>query len=156
MSLSPVMKHFIHAPKFAVIGRILTDPSRFDAKVLSFYTNNHLPVTPVIPSAASSSPASTVNGLAVLDDPLAISDISNTAISVIINPKIGAGILEKLYSDGKERGPWAVWFQPGAENNEIAAFVKSHGLEDKVVYGGPCVLRSSRALLAERQSKHKL
>lgn len=32
-ALTPAMKHFIGAERFAVVGRVLTDRSRYDSKV---------------------------------------------------------------------------------------------------------------------------
>lgn len=58
---------------------------------------------------------------------------------MIISPKLGANMLKELYKSEKTQ-PFALWFQPGAENEEIEAFIKEHNLENRVVIGGPCVL----------------
>lgn len=65
------------------------------------------------------------------------------------NGKAGGAGLEA----GKEKGaePWAVWFQPGADSPEIAQYVKEHGLEGKVVFGGPCILVSGGELMGLRE-----
>lgn len=58
---------------------------------------------------------------------------------MIISPKLGIGMLRTLFAD-KAKEPHAVWLQPGAESDEIEAFIKEHNLSDKIVLGGPCVL----------------
>lgn len=58
---------------------------------------------------------------------------------MIISPKLGASMLKELYKNDKTK-PFALWFQPGAENEEIENFIKEHNLENRVVVGGPCVL----------------
>lgn len=35
--------------------------------------------------------------------------------------------------------PHGVWLQPGAESDEIEAFIKERDIADKVVLGGLCV-----------------
>ena len=34
----------------------------------------------------------------------------------------------------------ALWLQPGAEDDAVKNFIRTNGLEDKVIYGGPCIL----------------
>lgn len=58
---------------------------------------------------------------------------------MIISPKLGLGMLQKLYADPAKK-PHSVWLQPGAESDEIEAFIKEHNLSDEIVFGGPCVL----------------
>lgn len=73
-------------------------------------------------------------------------DLGSTSISIIVNSSIGFPLLQRLFPEGtssspdRTTSPRAVWFQPGAESDEIAAYVKRQGLEDRVVFGGPCVL----------------
>jgi predicted CoA-binding protein len=51
-------------------------------------------------------------------------------------------MLQSLFPSPRDEAkePHAVWLQPGAESDEIEAFIKEHGLADKIVLGGPCVL----------------
>jgi hypothetical protein len=84
-------------------------------------------------------------------------DLSSTSISVIIHPVVGLGILKSLFPFPPSHSePRAVWFQPGAESDEIRAYVKERRLEDKVILGGPCILRQGDALLAERKVGAKI
>ena len=50
--------------------------------------------------------------------------------------QITLGILEKA----KELNVPALWLQPGAEDDAVVSYIKENGLEDKVIYGGPCIL----------------
>ena len=50
--------------------------------------------------------------------------------------QITLGILEKA----KELNVPAMWLQPGAEDDAVVSYIKENGLEDKVIYGGPCIL----------------
>ena len=34
----------------------------------------------------------------------------------------------------------ALWLQPGAEDDAVKNFIRTNGLEDRVLYGGPCIL----------------
>ncbi|KAI0705035.1 hypothetical protein C8T65DRAFT_741015 [Cerioporus squamosus] len=58
------------------------------------------------------------------------------ARDIITPPKVTLGILEKA----RELGVPALWLQPGAEDATVISYVKENGLEDKVIYGGPCIL----------------
>ena len=50
--------------------------------------------------------------------------------------QITLGILEI----DKELNVPALWLQPGAEDDAVVSYIKDNGLEDKVIYGGPCIL----------------
>jgi predicted CoA-binding protein len=82
-----------------------------------------------------------------------LKDIDSTSISIIISPTQGLPILQSLFRPGAKH-PRAVWFQPGAESDEIRKFVKAQNLEDRVILGGPCILVLGSGLMSERkQSK---
>lgn len=51
-------------------------------------------------------------------------------------PQVTLNVLK----EAKELGVPALWIQPGAEGPEIADYIKENGLENRVVYGGPCLL----------------
>ena len=34
----------------------------------------------------------------------------------------------------------ALWLQPGAEDDVVNSYIHANGLEDRVLYGGPCIL----------------
>ncbi|OCF39238.1 hypothetical protein I317_06956 [Kwoniella heveanensis CBS 569] len=141
------MKYFLTAEKFAVIGRVLSDRSRWDNKVLRWYQARGYPVTAIRPNNPSSEP---VEGLQVVTDPLSIPDLSHTSISIIYHPTHSLPILKSLFPlppTQPDKEPYSVWFQPGADDESIWAYVKQRGIEDKVVGHGACVLRDGQNVL---------
>jgi predicted CoA-binding protein len=87
---------------------------------------------------------------------LTLPDLPTTSISIIINPKIGIQILKSLYPIDSRRtrssGPKSIWFQPGAESEEIKQYVKEMGLEGKVVCNGECILEEGDDVLRKRSA----
>jgi predicted CoA-binding protein len=64
---------------------------------------------------------------------------------MIIAPALGLEMMRRLFPTPRmpANEPRAVWFQPGADSDEIAAFVHERGLGAKVVMGNhACVLVS--------------
>ena len=55
-----------------------------------------------------------------------------------INPttQVTLGVLEQA----KASGVPALWIQPGAEDAAVIKYIEENGLQDKVIYGGPCIL----------------
>jgi predicted CoA-binding protein len=45
-----------------------------------------------------------------------------------------------LLQQAKELNIPAIWLQPGAEDEAVKNYIRTNGLEDKVLYGGPCIL----------------
>jgi len=43
----------------------------------------------------------------------------------------------------------AAWIQPGAADEAVSKFIVEHGLEQRVVWGGPCILVEGDGLLAQ-------
>jgi hypothetical protein len=111
-----------------------------------------------------------------------LQDLPNTSISIIISPHIGLSILKSLYpppappsthslsetstagsSSARvtrsssalnwKNGPKGVWFQPGAESDEIRAYVAEMGLGDRVICAGnhECILVEGDELLKSRK-----
>ncbi|KAK4685396.1 hypothetical protein P7C73_g4757, partial [Tremellales sp. Uapishka_1] len=148
-TFTPAMKTFIAADRFAVIGRVLSDRTRFDNKVLRWYQNHELPVTPVRPDKENSE---AIESLSVLSSPLDLPSLPTTAVSIIINPAIGLPLLKSLFPTPPNPAtePKALWFQPGADSSEIHQYIKQRGLEDRVVFGGPCILVLGESLLKEK------
>lgn len=69
--------------------------------------------------------------------------LSETSISMLVNPSIGLPILERLFaSPDPSDWPRALWFQPGSEDERIRTFFDKigRGVGDRVVLGGACVL----------------
>ncbi|KAF8913696.1 NAD-P-binding protein [Mucidula mucida] len=122
-------KLFLSSPSFAVVGAS-KDQSKFGTKVLKWYQARSLEVTPVHPKEAELEGISTVQKLSELATP------SKTSVSIITNAKITLGLLQ----EAKELDVPALWLQPGAEDAAVIEYIKENGLEDRVIYGGPCIL----------------
>lgn len=45
-----------------------------------------------------------------------------------------------LLQQAKELNIRALWLQPGAEDDDVKNYIYASGLEDRVIYGGPCIL----------------
>ena len=58
-------------------------------------------------------------------------------------PQITLGLLEQA----KAASTPALWLQPGTFDDAVVAYIKDNGLEDKVIYGGPCILVEGDGIL---------
>jgi len=45
-----------------------------------------------------------------------------------------------LLQQARELNIPSLWLQPGAEDDAVTSYIHANGLEDKVLYGGPCIL----------------
>lgn len=126
---------FFESPKFAVVGAS-KDQTKYGTRVLRWYLDRQIPVTPVHPKESELEGVTAVKSLDELESP------TTTSVSIITPPKVTLSILEK----GKELGVPAFWLQPGAEDDAVRAYITKEGLESKVVLGGPCVLVSGDSL----------
>ncbi|KAI0267035.1 NAD-P-binding protein [Gloeopeniophorella convolvens] len=124
-----IQKLFLSSPRYAVVGAS-KDTSKFGTKVLQWYLGRDLSVTPVHPKEAELEGVATVPTLADLAAP------SQTSVSIITNAKVTLGLLQQA----KELGVPALWLQPGAEDDAVVAYIREHGLQDRVLFGGPCIL----------------
>ncbi|OBZ71056.1 hypothetical protein A0H81_09325 [Grifola frondosa] len=131
-----VQKLFLSSPRFAVVGAS-KDQSKFGTKVLKWYLARDKTVTPIHPKESELEGVSTVRSVADLTSP------SETSISIITPPKITLGVLEQA----KALSVPALWLQPGAEDDAVISYIKDNGLEDKVIYGGPCILVDGDGIL---------
>ncbi|CDO69166.1 hypothetical protein BN946_scf185042.g68 [Trametes cinnabarina] len=68
---------------------------------------------------------------------------AETSVHIITPPKVTLSILEQA----KALGVPALWLQPGAEDEAVIAYIKENGLEDKTIYGGPCILVEGDGIL---------
>ncbi|RPD53180.1 NAD(P)-binding protein [Lentinus tigrinus ALCF2SS1-6] len=137
-SLVDIQKKFLSAPHYAVVGAS-KDQTKFGTKVLKWYQARDKDVTPVHPRAhrfTSAQKEDELEGLKTIRSIAELSAPTETSISIVTPPKITLGILEKA----KELDVPALWLQPGAEDEAVISYIKEHGLENKVIYGGPCIL----------------
>ncbi|KZO95657.1 NAD-P-binding protein [Calocera viscosa TUFC12733] len=135
--MTALQKEFFNAEAFAVVGAS-TDKSKFGNKVFVWYLDHKKPVTPIHPKEASIEGVDTLKSLSGLPNP------ATTSISVVTPAKVTLAVLK----EAKELGIHAVWIQPGASDEACAEYIKAEGLEDKVIYGGPCILRDGESVLA--------
>ncbi|CAE6462444.1 unnamed protein product [Rhizoctonia solani] len=122
---------FFKSSQFAVVGAS-KDQSKYGTKILKWYLDRQIAVTPVHPKEPELEGIKAVPKLAGLASP------DKTSVSIVTPPNVTLGILK----EGKELGVPAFWIQPGAENDEVRKYVIDAGLSEKVVLGGPCVLVS--------------
>ncbi|WVO18600.1 hypothetical protein L204_106319 [Cryptococcus depauperatus] len=148
--ITPAMKHFLSAKRYAVIGRVLNDRTRWDNKVLRWYQQHNFLVTPVRPGHESGP----IEGLDVLADPTSIPHLSSTSVSIIIHPSKSLPILQALFSDSANF-PRSVWFQPGADDESIWQWVEQKGLDDRIIGRGACVLRDGNGVLSAIRADSK-
>ncbi|OSD07035.1 NAD-P-binding protein [Trametes coccinea BRFM310] len=140
-SLVEVQKKFLSSPKYAVVGAS-KDQSKFGTKVLKWYQARNIDVTPVHPKEEELEGLKTIRTIADLPAP------TQTSVHIITPPKashlhVTLGILEQA----KALGVPALWLQPGAEDEAVVSYIKENGLEDKTIYGGPCILVEGDGIL---------
>ncbi|KAI9455355.1 NAD(P)-binding protein [Lactarius psammicola] len=128
-TVAEIQKYFLSSSRYAVVGAS-KDQSKFGTKVLRWYLARNLSVTPVHPKESELEGVATVSSLADLSAP------TETSVSIITNAKITLGLLQQAM----ELNIPALWLQPGAEDDDVKNFIRVNGLEDKVLYGGPCIL----------------
>ncbi|KAI0335068.1 NAD(P)-binding protein [Cubamyces sp. BRFM 1775] len=134
--LVDVQKKFLSAPKFAVVGAS-KDQSKYGTKVLKWYQARDKDVTPVHPKEDELEGVKTVRTISDLAAP------TETSVHIITPPKVTLSVLEQA----KTIGTPALWLQPGAEDEAVVSYIKENGLEDKVIYGGPCILVEGDGIL---------
>jgi len=62
--------------------------------------------------------------------------------------QVTLGLLEEFKSLDMK----AAWIQPGAADEAVSKFIIDNGLEERVVWGGPCILVLGAGLLKEGKS----
>ncbi|TFK54556.1 NAD-P-binding protein [Heliocybe sulcata] len=131
-----IQRSFLRAPRFAVVGAS-KNQSKYGTKVLKWYQARSKPVTPVHPGEAELEGVRTVPTIAELAEP------ARTSVHIITPPKVTLGILEQA----KALSVPTLWLQPRAEDEEVVKYIRENGLEDRVIYGGPCILRDGDDVL---------
>ncbi|KAK7044167.1 hypothetical protein VNI00_007887 [Paramarasmius palmivorus] len=133
---------FFNQSSFAVVGAS-KDQTKFGTKVLQWYKARDLDVTPIHPVQSELEGIQTVKSVDGLKAP------AETSLSIITPAPITLEVLKKA----KDLSVPSIWLQPGAEDANVVQFIKDNGLENRVVYGGPCILvegddlRSAKATL---------
>lgn len=139
--MNSIQKIFVSSPYFAVVGAS-KDKSKYGTKVLKWYQDRSLRVKPVHPKETELEGLSTIKSISELDFP------TQTSVSIVTPPAITLNILRSA----KDLSIPALWLQPGAEDATVVDFVKTNGLEGRVIYGGPCILVQGDDLLHNRSA----
>ncbi|KAK0546253.1 hypothetical protein OC846_002689 [Tilletia horrida] len=139
---SAALKTFFTSEAYAVVGAS-KDPAKFGYKVLKWYENAGLPVTPVHPKESEIEGLKTVASL----NELPSGSAPKTSVSVITPPKVSLGVVQSAV----EQGINAIWLQPGAEDAALVDWIKSQpsNVQEKLIYGGPCILVKGQQLAHE-------
>ncbi|KAF8631783.1 hypothetical protein AX17_004998 [Amanita inopinata Kibby_2008] len=124
-----MQRTFLSAPFFAVVGAS-KDQSKYGTKVLKWYKARDYKVTPVHPREAALEELPTLASIADLPHP------KETSLSIITPPKVTLSILEQA----KQLSIPTLWLQPGAEDSSVIEYIRTHGLSNRVIYGGACIL----------------
>jgi len=145
--MTTAQKAFFSQPHFAIVGAS-KDETKFGTKILKWYQQRELDITPVHPKESELQGVTTVRTLADLPD------AAHTGVSIVTPPKVTLDLLEALTDDTpiEKRVPYA-WIQTGAENEAVYKFIVDHHLEDRVVLGGPCVLADGDNVRASLPSR---
>ncbi|KAL4783085.1 CoA binding domain-containing protein [Aspergillus varians] len=114
------VKRFFSSPRFAVAGAS-NDSHKFGYKLLAWYHQHSLPVTPLNPRSPSIqlSPSHSYDTVA---SPRLLSSPSQTSLSVVTPPAVTLPLLQEAHSVGIP----AVWLQPGTFDNAVLEFARSH------------------------------
>lgn len=110
------IKSMLEMKNWAVVGAT-DDKSKFGYKVFMKLMNHGYNVYPVNPKLTE------IEGIKCSKS---VTDISEgiDVISMIVNPKIGIGIIDEAFTLGIKN----IWCQPGAESEELIAKAKEKGI----------------------------
>ncbi|KAJ1901718.1 hypothetical protein LPJ66_000567 [Kickxella alabastrina] len=120
---------------FAVVGAS-ADRTKFGNKVLRWYINNGLSVTPINPKASEIEGIKCEPSLtALLAASSDLGSLENVSVSVITPPTVSESVIEEAAGLGVKR----MWFQPGSEPVNLSELAENLGVS--VIGNGPCILR---------------
>ncbi|KAE8377665.1 CoA binding domain-containing protein [Aspergillus bertholletiae] len=113
------VKRFFSSPRFAVAGAS-NDSNKFGYKILAWYHQHSLPVTPLNPRAPQIELPS--HAYDTVASPRALPSPSQTSLSVVTPPAITLSLLQEAHSVGIP----AVWLQPGTFDDTVLDFAHKH------------------------------
>lgn len=96
-------------------------------------------------------PAASTTSVSVVTPPKVISllVIYTSTSPLTILPQITLSLLPALLAtDSEKRVPY-LWLQPGTDDDAVRSYITENGLQDRVVYGGPCVLVEGDGIRAQ-------
>ncbi|KAH8691593.1 CoA binding domain-containing protein [Talaromyces proteolyticus] len=110
---------FFASPRFAVAGAS-NDPRKFGYKILAWYHQHSLPVTPINPRDQSIKLPSREYPTA--SSPKALPEPAETSLSLVTPPPVSLALLK----EAQQVGIQAVWLQPGTFDDEVLAFARAN------------------------------
>ncbi|CDM37316.1 hypothetical protein DTO013E5_7560 [Penicillium roqueforti] len=113
------VKRFFSSPRFAVAGAS-NDTHKFGYKILAWYHEHSLPVTPLNPRAAQINLPS--RAYDTVPSPAGLPSPAQTSLSVVTPPIVTLQLLKEAHSVGIP----AVWLQPGTFDEEVLDYAQSH------------------------------
>jgi len=119
------MQELLKLKNWAVVGTT-KDTSKFGYRVYKKLKNSGYNVYPVNPGLDEIRGEKCYHSLTDMEDNIDV-------VSLIVNPKIGIEVLEKV----NEKGIKNVWCQPGAESQELIDKAKEYGMK---IIVNECVL----------------
>ncbi|KAJ2757345.1 hypothetical protein H4S06_003181 [Coemansia sp. BCRC 34490] len=137
---------FFSSKAFAVVGAS-ADRAKYGNRVLRWYIDNKLPVTPINARADGE-----IEGLASVK---ALGDLQKAqqeqggdallSVSVsVVTPQVSQRVVEEAAALGIRH----MWFQPGSEPDALDQLGEKYGIQ--VIGNGPCILvEGERMLLAQ-------
>lgn len=137
MSLAEKKAKFMSSPHFAVLGAS-KDERKVGTKILKWYQERSKDIVPVHPKEAELEGLATIKSLHELKDP------NHTSVSVVTPAKVTIEVLKAA----KELNIPAVWCQPGTTDETCETFIRENGMDEKVIFCGPCVLVVGDNILA--------
>ncbi|KAJ7254386.1 CoA binding domain-containing protein [Mycena haematopus] len=105
---------FLSAPHFAVVGAS-TSESKNGTKALNWLIKENKDVVPVNLNAPEIHGIKCKKSLSELPDP------THTSVSIVVPPKATLDVLKLA----KSLGIYAVWIQPGAEDDAVVEFIEA-------------------------------
>ncbi|KMQ46270.1 hypothetical protein HL42_2993 [Trichophyton rubrum] len=117
--MEAAVKLFFSSPRFAVAGAS-TDASKFGYKILAWYHEHSLAVTPLNPRAPSISLPS--KSYTTVASPSDLPMPSQTSLSIVTPPKVTIQVLR----DANSVGVPAVWLQPGTYDDEVLEYAREN------------------------------
>ena len=111
------MERFFTASRFAVVGAS-ADRSKFGNKVLRWYLDRQLPVTPVHPKLSQMEGCVADKDMGHMLEQAGTPSEAPTSVSVITPPVITLGLLQQYASNEQIK---AFWLQPGAADGAVGA-----------------------------------
>ncbi|KAJ7243961.1 CoA binding domain-containing protein [Mycena rebaudengoi] len=116
--------YWMSAPKFAVVGAS-TNPSKYGYQAFKWLLDQHKDAVPIHLTATEVQGVRCIRSITELPDP------THTAVCIVVPP---AATLE-IIRQAKALGIFALWFQPGAEDNSVIDFIEADAeFEKRCVY----------------------